>query len=182
MLEVNTIKNVPNYISIMRVLVSVSLLLVEPFSTVFFFFYLICGISDILDGYIARKMNVSSKLGQVLDSVSDFIFISIVLYVFIRFMLFPIWTIPWIIIIVVIRAASIIIGFVKYRQLAFLHTYANKATGLVLFFFPVLISIFEIESTAMVVCCIASISAMEELLINLTSKKLHRDIRTILSK
>lgn len=144
--------------------------------------YYICGISDVLDGYIARKMDATSKLGQVLDSVSDLIFISIILYKFIPFITFPLWIIRWIVIIAVFRVTSVIIGFVKYRQLALLHTYANKVTGIVLFLFPVLFPIFGKGFTSIVVCCAASISAIEEMLINLSSKILHRDIKSFFSK
>lgn len=158
------------------------MLLIRPFSALFFFFYILCGISDVLDGYIARKMRASSKFGQVFDSISDLIFISIVLLIFIPVMNFPLGIICWIAAIAVIRLVSIILGLAKYRQLAFLHTYANKAAGITLFLFPFLFSAFGKETAAAITCCIGSISAAEELLINLTSKTLHRDRGSIFSK
>ena len=177
-----SVKNVPNFISIIRMLASVSVLFVTPFSSLFLFLYLICGISDVIDGYIARKNDASSNLGQVLDSVSDLIFISIVLYIVLPIVDFPLWIICWIVAIAVVRVISIMIGFAKYRQLAFLHTYANKATGIILFCFPILYLIYGKEIAAIIVCCVASISAMEELLIDLTSKALYRDRGSIFSK
>nr|WP_295734419.1 CDP-alcohol phosphatidyltransferase family protein [uncultured Intestinibacter sp.] len=33
-----------------------------------------CGILDVLDGFIARKFNVTSKLGAKLDSIPDYDF------------------------------------------------------------------------------------------------------------
>ncbi len=177
---VKSIKNLPNYITAGRVLASVSLLLVKPFSALFFSLYLICGISDVLDGYIARKMDTCSKFGQVLDSISDLIFIGIVLLIAIPIIDFPLWIIYWIILIAAVRLISIIIGYVRYQQLAFLHTYTNKATGIVLFFFPLLFFVLGEDVATTVICCIASVSATEELLINITSKILNRDIGTIL--
>ena len=38
-------------------------------------FYIYCGISDILDGFIARKTKNESEIGAKLDSVSDIIFV-----------------------------------------------------------------------------------------------------------
>lgn len=181
-MRVKSIKNVPNYITMLRILASVGLLFAAPFSILFFLLYLTCGISDVLDGYIARKMNASSKFGQVFDSISDLIFVGVVLLIFIPIINLPLWIIYWIAAIAVIRLISIIFGLAKYRQLAFLHTYANKATGIVLFCFPFLFSVFGKEITASILCCIASISAVEELLINLTSKTLHRDRSSIFSK
>ncbi|PWJ46996.1 CDP-alcohol phosphatidyltransferase family protein [Faecalicatena contorta] len=175
-------KRIPNCITLIRIFASVSLLLVEPFSIPFFFFYVICGISDVLDGYIARRMDACSKFGQVFDSISDLIFISIVLFIFIPVINLPLWSIYWIAAIAAVRLISIITGFVKYQRLAFLHTYANKATGIVLFFFPFLFPVFGKEITVSIVCCMASISAAEELLINLISKTLSRDRSSIFNK
>lgn len=179
LLRVKPVKNIPNGITVIRMLAAISLLIVKPFSALFFLLYLICGISDVLDGYIARKMGASSKFGQVLDSISDLIFISIVLLIFIRIIDFPLWMICWIAAIAVTRLISIVFGFARYRRLAFLHTYANKATGIILFCFPFLFSVSGKETTATVICCMASISAAEELLMNLTSKTLRRDRHSI---
>lgn len=175
-------KRIPNCITLIRIFASVSLLFVEPFSTLFFFFYVICGISDILDGYIARRINACSKFGQVFDSISDLIFICIVLFIFIPVINLPLWGLYWIAAIAAVRLISIITGFVKYHRLAFLHTYANKATGIVLFCFPFLFPVFGKEITVIIVCGMASISAIEELLINLISKTLSRDRSSIFSK
>lgn len=180
--EVNAIKGIPNCITIVRIFGAASLLLVTPFSAPFFFLYFLCGISDVLDGYLARKLNACSKSGQVLDSISDLIFIGIVLLIFIPILNLAMPLICWIAVIAAVRLISMIVGFAKYRRLAFLHTYANKATGIVLFFLPFLISVFGNETAAAIVCCIASISAAEELLINLTSKTLHRDRASIFNK
>jgi CDP-diacylglycerol--glycerol-3-phosphate 3-phosphatidyltransferase len=158
------------------------LLFVMPFSLVFNILYFICGMSDILDGFIARKMDASSKLGQILDSIADFIFICVVFYSCLPVIVFPLWIIAWIAFVAAIRMVSIVIGVVKYHQLAFLHTYANKLTGIVLFLFPLLFWAVGKEITAIAICEVASVSAMEELLINLKSKTLNRDIKSILCK
>lgn len=175
-------KSIPNCITAIRIVAAAALLLVKPFSALFFFFYLVCGVSDVLDGYLARKIDACSKFGQVLDSISDLIFIGIVLMIFIPMLLLPMWLIYWIAGIAAVRLLSIVLGLAKYRRLAFLHTYANKATGIVLFCFPALMSAFGTETAASIICCIASISATEELLINLTAKTLRRDRASIFSK
>lgn len=175
-------KSIPNCITAIRIVAAAALLLVKPFSALFFFFYVVCGVSDVLDGYLARKIDACSKFGQVLDSTSDLIFIGIVLMIFIPMLRLPMWLIYWIAGIAAVRLLSIILGLAKYRRLAFLHTYANKATGIVLFCFPVLMFAFGTETAASIICCIASISATEELLINLTAKTLRRDRASIFSK
>ena len=48
-------KNVANYISISRIIMSVLLIITEAFSVAFYIIYICCGISDMLDGFIARR-------------------------------------------------------------------------------------------------------------------------------
>jgi CDP-diacylglycerol--glycerol-3-phosphate 3-phosphatidyltransferase len=104
---------------------------------------------------------------------------TVLVFIFVLNIKFPLLGIYWVIIIAVIRFTSLGVGFMRYKQLTFLHTYANKLTGISLF-----ISIFMyvglgLYTTTILVCFIASISALEELIINTVSKKLCRDIKSI---
>lgn len=47
-------KSIANYISIARIFLALTLALTKPLSIAFFTIYLVCGISDFFDGYIAR--------------------------------------------------------------------------------------------------------------------------------
>lgn len=178
----SSISFIPNFITLIRVFGAVSLLFAEPFSFLFYALYIACGLSDALDGYLARRMGATSKLGQVLDSVADFLFIGLVLFIFISHIELPWWSILWIILIAAARFLSVIVGFGKYGKLAFLHTYSNKATGFALFLFPFLYSVIPLNTTILLVSSIATISALEELFINLTSKVLNRDIKSIIHR
>ena len=173
------IKNIPNTLTVIRVIGSVMLLFTEPFSSLFFTLYITCGASDILDGFIARKTKNTSKAGAILDSVADFIFISIMLFILIPIVDLSFWMRLWLIGIIILRAASLLAGFIRYRSLAFLHTYMNKITGALLFGFPLLYRSFGLTITAFFLCSIASISAAEELIINITSKKLSHNIKSL---
>ncbi len=126
-------------------------------------------------------MNVVSKKGQVLDSIADVFMVGGLLSIFLPSLKLPLWSICWIIMIVVIRLTSLGIGFIRYRQLAFLHTYGNKAAGIALFCFPFLYVWLGLYTTTILICLISSISALEELIINTISKRLWRDIKSILS-
>lgn len=154
---------------------SVILLFVEPLSALFFVIYAGCGASDVLDGYIARRTNSTSPAGASLDSVADAIFIGAILCVFLPILHFQLWILCWIGGIAVIRLCSLITGWVKFHALAFIHTYANKATGLMLFCFPFLYNLLGLTVTASLLCGLASLSALEELAINLKSKVLSRN-------
>ena len=164
-------------ITIIRIIGAIYLLFVEPLSILFYAIYSICGISDILDGYIARKTNTVSKTGAVLDSLADLIFIAIMLIIIIPIISWELWLPCWIVAIAIIRFVSLGICYKKYHAVAFLHTYTNKITGLALFIFPLFYHVADLTITATILCGIASISALEELTINLKEKNLNRDIR-----
>lgn len=54
---------IANVITSFRIVGSIALLITEPFSKLFYIIYLSCGISDILDGYLSRKLKCASKTG-----------------------------------------------------------------------------------------------------------------------
>lgn len=172
-------KNIPNILSAMRIVLSLLLLFTQPFSFWFFIIYLICGLSDMSDGYLARKWGVSSSFGAALDSMGDFFMLVIVFYRMIPYLDLRLPIILWIAMIAGIRFASGIISFMKYHSFVFLHTYANKAAGFLLFCFPLLFQFMGIQTAAVILCLIASISAVEELLIQVLSSKLNQDIISI---
>ena len=74
-------KSVANFISAARILLTFTLILTKPLSAAFIIIYLFCGISDMLDGYIARKTGTTSKLGEKLDSLADFIMITVLIII-----------------------------------------------------------------------------------------------------
>lgn len=175
-------KQIPNIITTLRIIGSVALLYTKPFSTGFFLVYLLCGISDVLDGYIARKTESGSRLGAVLDSVADILFIGILLFKLIPGIDLQLWMLLWITGIALIRFLSLGIGCYRYHTAAFLHTYANKAIGLLIFFLPILYHFFGITLSVCLICIPASLAAAEDLFINITSKELNRDIISVFYK
>lgn len=179
--EMIAIKHIPNIITSLRLVFSIILLFIKPFSILFFLFYILCGISDVLDGYIARKINCNSPCGATFDSIADLLFITILLIIFIPIIPWSKWMLFGLFAIVGLRFFSLVIGFIKYHTLTFLHTYANKAAGLTLFCFPILYYLFGLPTTTALVFFIAGVSAMEELIIMITSKELHRDIKSFLN-
>lgn len=182
MIEVCNIKNLPNIITSIRVVLSLLLLLTEPLSLRFFIIYFLCGISDVADGYIARKTKSASQFGALLDSIADAVFIVIYLIIFIPMLQKRNWIFCWIGFILIIRFLSLTVGFIKYHTFAPLHIYSNKATGLLLFVSPFLFSTLGLTITISSACVLATISAVEELMINLTSKELSRDVKSIFLK
>lgn len=133
-----------------------------------------------LDGYFARRFASESAFGARLDSAADFLLCGVLLFVLIPYYDWPAWAIGWIAVIALIRLAALAVCYKKFRQLTFLHTYANKATGVLLFLSPVLFWLFGLIVTTILLCALATISALEELLIELRSNALNPDCRSIL--
>lgn len=175
-------KKIPNLLCILRIILSFSFLLIRPFSGFFLAVYLICGFTDMIDGYIARKVNAVSKLGAALDSAADAVFICILMIVLLPAMKIPQWIWIYITLIAAVRIASVLIGYCKYKKIAMLHTYANKVTGLLLLFVPLLYSYIDMSIIGGIVCSIALLSAIEEILIQIRSKELNRDIKGIFDR
>lgn len=170
---------IPNVMSCARIALSAALLFIEPLSGAFFALYVICGASDMLDGFLARRLHVTSRAGAVLDSVGDAVFVLVMLAVMLPLLVLPWQLWVWIGLIAIVRFTSIAVGFVRYRAWATLHTYANKATGFALFCFPLLFVAIGTIPSGVVLCCIATISAIEELVINVRSKTLDRDVKSM---
>jgi|GEM_PF-2856967 len=61
-IEVKKIKNIANMITLIRIIGAFSLLLFKLLSPIFLFLYVVCGISDILGGYIARTTSALEEL------------------------------------------------------------------------------------------------------------------------
>ena len=70
-------KQIANIITISRILGSIYLLCRPVFSISFYVMYLFCGITDMIDGTIARKTKSVSELGARLDTVADSAFVAV---------------------------------------------------------------------------------------------------------
>ena len=167
-----------NSITLLRIILSFGLLFIRPYGAIFFLIYTVCGLTDILDGYIARKTKTESNFGAKLDTISDLVFFSVVIIVLSDKIIKNPAYMFFIVSVCAIRLVSIVISFLKYRQFFILHTYGNKLTGFLLFFVPYFIG-FDISFLFYVVGGIALVSSVEELLINMSSKTLELNIVSI---
>jgi CDP-diacylglycerol--glycerol-3-phosphate 3-phosphatidyltransferase len=173
------IKNLQNKITIMRIVCSVFIVLPKPFTLLFWILYIVCGISDILDGFVARSMKQESEFGAKLDSIADIIFISSVTIVLIPIIKIPLWIWICVVVVIFIRILSYLVGLKKFCTFTSLHTYSNKLTGLLLFVIPVFYVIFNFNITAIVLSISAILSSVEELIIIISTKELNENCKSI---
>jgi len=155
-------KNMANYISISRIIMSIALLIPKTFSITFYIIYIYCGLSDILDGFLARKYKITSEFGAKIDSIADMIFVFGSILKIIPVIEIPIAIYIWITIIILIKVFNIILGYIQYKKLTLLHTIANKITGFVLFIIPLMIGFIDIKILESLICGVATFSAIQE--------------------
>ena len=171
-------KAIPDLLSFSRLGLAFVLLLTEPLSPTFLSIFLVCGLTDILDGLAARRFDACSEHGHMIDSVSDTVLAVILLYCVIPTVSWERWMVIWIAAIAAVRIIAFCIGSVRYRRPAFIHTYLNKAAGALLFLAPFLLVVIGAPMTIAAVCCVCSFSATEYLYINMTSDHYDPDLPT----
>ena len=123
----------PNNITLLRIVGSLGLLVSDVTGVVYWIIYALCGISDITDGWLARKLKCVTNTGALLDSLADICFVAFCVWKLLPILELPQWLWLWAGVIVVIKVVNQISALVMYRRCYFPHTLANKATGFLLF-------------------------------------------------
>ncbi len=91
--------NMPNILTISRLLLVFPLILFLEINRHSFVFYLLIfgGLTDYFDGFIARRLNLKTRLGAVLDPLSDKVFLLVPLVSLCKNNSIPFWSISIII-------------------------------------------------------------------------------------
>ena len=113
-------KSLPNALSALRFLGAVCLLFFGVESCAFWAIYFVCGLSDMADGYFARKLGCESKTGAMLDSLADLVFVVCCCFKLIPALAFPKWLWIWGGVIVAIKIINQISALVMYKNASFL--------------------------------------------------------------
>ncbi len=151
-----------NVITFFRIAASIVLLFCPVFSPAFYAFYIAAGLSDMLDGFVARKTDSVSKLGARLDTIADFLLVVVCLIKLLPVLRIPAWLYIWIGIIALIKVINIISGFVVQKRFVTVHSVMNKATGALLFLLPLTLPAVPLKYIAIVVCAAATFAAIQE--------------------
>ena len=163
-------KHIANIITGSRIVFSLPLLFIPLSSTWFYVFYLFCGFSDMIDGTVARRTNSASEFGARLDTLSDFVFMSVALIKFVPHLHIPVWLWIWIGIIAMIKLGNVVGGFIRTKKLVSPHTVLNKVTGLLLFLLPITVSFIELTYILPFVCAVATTAAIHEVYVTCSEK------------
>ena len=170
----------PNILSISRILLSPVLFMMAGKKIMLVVLLIVIGLTDVFDGYVARKLKKETIIGAWLDSIADFVF-------FISFIVYAIWYESdilaelkyFIIIIISLKLLSAITGFTKYRQPGLLHTIGNKITGIIVFAGLCIFVLFRTTIIVEIGLHISILSSLEELIILLIGNRYEPNIKGI---
>ena len=87
-------KNLPNYITSIRLVFTIPLIFFLETNNILFVWIIILfgGITDYLDGYIARKFKLKTKIGAILDPLADKVFTIIPFIWLSKYEVIPFWS------------------------------------------------------------------------------------------
>ena len=173
--------NTADTITSVRIAASLFLLFLPLRSAGFLVIYTLTGLTDALDGWLARKTGTASDFGAKLDSIADLLFYAVLLL-----RLFPVlWqTLPaaiWYAVagIFLTRLAAYAAAAIKYHCFASLHTWLNKLTGIAVFLLPYVFAVSTGVGCSWAVCVLAFAASLEELAIHLCRKDYCADRKSI---
>ena len=163
-------KHIANIITGSRIVLSLPLLFISLSSAWFYALYLLCGFTDMIDGTVARRTKSASEFGARLDTVSDFVFLSVALIKFVPHLHIPVWLWIWIGVIAMMKLGNAVWGFVRTKKLISPHTVLNKVMGLLLYLLPMTVSFIELTYTLPFVCAVATAAAIHEVYVTYSEK------------
>jgi len=158
-------KNIANMITISRILGTLVMTFLDVLSMPFYLVYIWCGLSDVLDGFVARKTNTISALGSRLDSISDLLFYTVMMIKILPYLKMYLPAYVWVLIytVLTIRALCYIYVGIKEKHFASRHTIFNKITGFLMFLLPFMVKKNILVIYSLLVLAVAYFSVFEEI-------------------
>jgi CDP-diacylglycerol--glycerol-3-phosphate 3-phosphatidyltransferase len=151
-----------NLITGSRIILSIFLLFFAPFSAAFYALYLAAGLTDMVDGAVARKTDTVSEFGAKLDTIADIVFTAVCMILILPLIDMPVWIYLWIACIAFIKLANVIISYIRMKKLTSVHSVINKIAGAALFIFPLSFNLIDTTLSAAAICVIATVAAIHE--------------------
>lgn len=176
--------SVADVITLMRIVGTILLVALKPLSAEFFIIYTLTGVTDVLDGMIARMTKTASDFGAKLDSIADLLFYAVMLVgIFpILWAELPRWIWLAVALVLCLRAGAYITAAIKYRRFASLHTYLNKLTGAGVFMIPFSLAVRSATPFCIALSVVAALASLEELIIHLHSRDYAPNEKSLLLK
>lgn len=170
-----------NFITMLRIIGTIGLLFAGPMSPLFLGIYTFTGLTDMLDGWIARRTGTASEFGARLDSAADLLFYAVMLVKLLPMLWILLPNTVWYAVaaILAVRIGSYLTAAIKYHCFASLHTYLNKLTGIAVFLLPYMLLTSYRAEYSWFVCALAFAASLEELAIHIFHKGYYADRKSV---
>ena len=176
------LKRIPNLISAIRILIAPLLLLLAWLQMPYWFLGALAfsGLTDIADGWLARRLHATSALGAHFDSWGDF-----VIYTTMAIGAWVLWPettreiLPNYIMILCSFVLPALIGLIKFRELTGYHTWSVKLAVFVTFIGYFLLYTDTASWPFVLASWLCVIAGIEEILITLVLRHERTDVRSL---
>ena len=187
--ELGQLKTIPNMLSVSRLILIPAMAIPCFFLNdesqarfIFLVMFILIGVTDKLDGTLARYLNQTSHLGAKLDTMADMVFyplITVWLYRFAHQVVDGWWNLVYLLI--GLFFTKMVLGKIKFGEIPVFHTIGGKTFAASLFFFMI-IAILYPETAARIfpiLCVIGYVNQLEEMYIFITREKVDENIKSV---
>ncbi len=180
-MQMSELFKIPNLLTLFRIVVLplLFILAVRGETIRFVVVFIAAGLSDCLDGYMARKLKQESKLGNNLDSFADeMMFLSGIIFLYYlrnqiyreQIMLLSLFVLLYLI-------DRIVILNLRFRSPMVLHTIAGKNFQILYFItLPIILFVDNYKPFFFILMALGFYTVIEEIIIYFKHKKLHKGI------
>lgn len=173
-------KHAANILSLSRVVMALTLFLAYKNKFAYLAIYIICWLTDALDGAVARATKSQSELGSKLDDLGDTVLIVSMGIIMILWMKTEaIRFIPLIVMLILLRIANMFYTRYKFGQVCIIHTYGAKLLGILVLLLPIVYIIFNSLIMLYIVLAFSIMVTLEEALIHITSKDYNPERKSV---
>ena len=188
-IKISDLKTIPNMLSISRLILIPAMLIPAYFIEdepqarfVFLIMFIIIGVTDKLDGTLARYLNQTTALGAKLDTIADMVFyplIALWLYRFESGVVGEWWNLIYFLL--ALYFFKMVTGKIKFGYVPAFHTIGAKTFSASLYFFMIAAILDPVlaKSIFPVLCVIGYINQLEETYILLTRDSVDENIRSV---
>jgi len=177
------IQSLPNQLTFLRFL-SIPVLwffAFLQFKIAFVILFAFAGLTDMLDGYLARRLKKESDFGAWFDSLADNIISASLLFWIWR--LLPELLKENVVLILVVFGlflSSLVIGYIKYKKMIDYHLYTNKAANVFLYVFFLHALLFGVHIIFFyLTLLIIAVGLLEEIAMTLTNGKVESNKKSV---
>lgn len=176
------IVNLPNMVSLIRILIAPVLiyLAIQQQPNVFILLLLVAGFTDVLDGFLARRLNQITEMGSHLDSWGDFtIYTTMVICGWVLWPEVLESVSPYFLMMVLSFTLPVVIGLIKFKTITSYHTWSVKLAVFVTYVSYILLFSGILDWPFHLAAFICVYAAIEEIAITLMMSHQRVDVRSV---